>query len=80
MEYALEQARKSSPATKFGGGAVLVDADILSTGSSLKLPDKNPGKTHADVRRSTIFLRADFANYYHRIQSFIQLLSHAIRG
>ncbi|CAF9923163.1 MAG: hypothetical protein HETSPECPRED_005258 [Heterodermia speciosa] len=51
MEYALEKARLSPPAsTKFCVGAVLVDADrntVLSTGYSLKLPP-NPGSTHAE--------------------------------
>lgn len=55
MEYALEQARLSPPAsTKFCVGAVLVDADantILSTGYSLELPRDSlgdPGSTHAE--------------------------------
>lgn len=55
MEYALEQARRSPPAsTKFCVGAVLVDADsntILSTGYSLELPRDSlgdPGSTHAE--------------------------------
>ena len=55
MEYALEQARLSPPAsTKFCVGAVLVDADentILSTGYSLELPRDslgNPASTHAE--------------------------------
>lgn len=56
MEYALEQAQRSPPAsTKFCVGAVLVDADnntILSTGYSLELPPGSlggdPGSTHAE--------------------------------
>ena len=55
MEYALEQARLSPPAsTKFCVGAVLVDADkneILSTGYSMELPGNSPadpGNTHAE--------------------------------
>lgn len=55
MEYALDRARLSPPAsTKFCVGAVLVDADrnkILSTGYSLELPRDslgNPGSTHAE--------------------------------
>lgn len=55
MEYALERARLSPPAsTKFCVGAVLVDADenvILSTGYSLELPRDSlgdPGTTHAE--------------------------------
>jgi pyrimidine deaminase RibD-like protein len=55
MEYALEQACLSPPAsTKFCVGAVLVDADknsILSTGYSLELPRDSlgdPGSTHAE--------------------------------
>ena len=55
MEYALDQARLSPPAsTKFCVGAVLVDADknqILSTGYSLELPMDslgNPGSAHAE--------------------------------
>ena len=55
MEYALEQARLSPPAsTKFCVGAVLVDADenrVLSTGYSLELPRDSlgdPGSTHAE--------------------------------
>ncbi|KAL9045241.1 MAG: hypothetical protein Q9214_001693 [Letrouitia sp. 1 TL-2023] len=55
MEYALERARLSPPAsTKFCVGAVLVDAtknEILSTGYSLELPRNSlgdPGSTHAE--------------------------------
>ena len=55
MQYALERARLSPPAsTKFCVGAVLVDADkgeILSTGYSLELPRDSlgdPGSTHAE--------------------------------
>lgn len=55
MEYALDRARLSPPAsTKFCVGAVLVDADrneILSTGYSLELPRDSlgdPGSTHAE--------------------------------
>ena len=55
MNYALDQARLSPPATtKFCVGAVLVDADkneILSTGYSLELPRDSlgdPGSTHAE--------------------------------
>ena len=55
MQYALERARLSPPAsTKFCVGAVLVDADkgeILSTGYSLELPPDSlgdPGSTHAE--------------------------------
>ena len=48
MKYALEQARRSPPAsTNFCVGAVLVDSDnneILSTGYTLELP----GNTHAE--------------------------------
>lgn len=55
MEYALEMARLSPPAsTKFCVGAVLVDVDnneVLSTGYSLELPRDfmgDPGTTHAE--------------------------------
>jgi pyrimidine deaminase RibD-like protein len=55
MEYALDRARLSPPAsTKFCVGVVLVDADmneILSTGYSLELPRDSlgdPGSTHAE--------------------------------
>lgn len=55
MEYALEQARKSPPASnKFCVGAVLVDEDkgeVLSTGYSLEYPRDykgDPGTTHAE--------------------------------
>lgn len=55
MEYALDRARLSPPAsTKFCVGAVLVDADkgeVLSTGYSLELPRDSlgdPGSTHAE--------------------------------
>ena len=55
MEYALEQARLSPPAsTKFCVGAVLIDEEnneILSTGYSLELPRDSlgdPGSTHAE--------------------------------
>ena len=55
MEYALDRARLSPPAsTKFCVGAVLVDADkgeIISTGYSLELPRDSlgdPGSTHAE--------------------------------
>ncbi len=55
MEYALDKARLSPPAsTKFCVGAVLVDAEkneILSTGYSLELPRDSlgdPGSTHAE--------------------------------
>lgn len=55
MEYAVEQARLSPPAsTKFCVGAVLVNADanaIISTGYSLELPRDSlgdPGTTHAE--------------------------------
>ncbi|KAI1078759.1 cytidine deaminase-like protein [Whalleya microplaca] len=55
MEFALEQAKKSPPAsTKFCVGAVLLDADenqILSTGYSMELPGDrpgDPGNTHAE--------------------------------
>ncbi|KAL9611230.1 MAG: hypothetical protein Q9167_004113 [Letrouitia subvulpina] len=55
MEYALERARLSPPAsTKFCVGAVLVDVnknEILSTGYSLELPRDSlgdPGSTHAE--------------------------------
>ena len=55
MEYALEKARLSPPAsTKVCVGAVLVDADrntVLSTGYSLELPRDSlgdPGSTHAE--------------------------------
>ncbi|EOO04079.1 putative drap deaminase protein [Phaeoacremonium minimum UCRPA7] len=55
MDYALEQARKSPPASnKFCVGAALVDADkgeVLSTGYSLEYPRDykgDPGTTHAE--------------------------------
>lgn len=55
MNYALEQARLSPPAsTKFCVGAVLVDADanaVISTGYSLELPQDSlgdPASTHAE--------------------------------
>ncbi len=55
MEFALEQARKSPPASnKFCVGAVLVDADkgeVLSTGYSLEYPRDykgDLGTTHAE--------------------------------
>ncbi|KAI0864305.1 cytidine deaminase-like protein [Xylaria cubensis] len=55
MEYALDRARLSPPAsTKFCVGAVLIDADkgeVLSTGYSMELPGDrpgDPGSTHAE--------------------------------
>ncbi|KAK3316083.1 cytidine deaminase-like protein, partial [Apodospora peruviana] len=56
MEYALEQAQKSPPATnKFCVGACLVNGDkgeVLSTGYSLEFPRDyyrgDPGTTHAE--------------------------------
>ncbi len=55
MEYALEKARLSPPAsTKFCVGAVLVNGEsgkILSTGYSMELPGDrpgDPGSTHAE--------------------------------